>query len=94
MTNEGLQLKLKDLLLKLKDVLLTVMAITVGLILAWYWAIKNVAWGLPVINLALLCNLAIAFYIPALVWGVLRGDHPGRWLITVPIAMIMHFLFT
>ena len=80
----------KGLLLKLKDFLLTSVAIFVGLILAWYWTIENITWAKPVITLALLFNVAIAFYIPVLVWGVLRGNRPGLWLMIIPILVAMH----
>jgi hypothetical protein len=80
----------KDLLLKLKDFLLTSVAIFVGLILAWYWGIENIAWAKPVFTFALLFNVAIAFYIPVLIWGVLRGNRPGLWLIIIPILVAMH----
>jgi hypothetical protein len=69
---------------------LTSAAIIVGLILAWYWAIKTIPWGRPVITLALLFNLVIAFYIPVLVWGVFRGNRPGLWLISIPVLVVMH----
>ena len=40
----------QDLLLKLKDFLLTSVAIFVGLILAWYWTIENIAWAKPYLD--------------------------------------------
>ena len=83
-----------NFLLKLKDLLLAVAVIAVGLIFAWYCAIRKIPWGLSVINLGLLLDLAIAFYIPAMVWGVLRGNRPGRWLIGIPILLLFHVLWS
>ena len=48
---------------------------------------KNIAWGSPVINVALIFNLITAFYIPLLCWGILRGNRPRLWLFTIPILV-------
>ena len=80
-------MKLNDLLLKSKDFLLATISIILGLIIAWYWGLKNIAWGSPVITVALVFNLFTAFYIPLLFWGILRGNRPGRWLLTIPILV-------
>ena len=78
---------LKDAVLKPKDFLLAITAIILGFIGAWYWGIKNIAWGSPVINSALIFNLITAFYIPLLCWGILRGNRPRLWLFTIPILV-------
>lgn len=76
------------------EYLMAAAAIVVGLILAWTWGIKTVpwahAWGRPAITLALLFNVATAFYIVALAWGLLRGKRPGLWLMAIPVLVLMH----
>lgn len=69
-----------------------VLAIGVGLIMAWYWMLYNVPWGIlpPALTFSVLLNFSTGIYIPVLFWGILH-----RWPLrvlgaTTAAILIMH----
>ena len=69
-----------------------ILAIGVGLIMAWYWMVYNIPWsGWPTaLTFSFLLNFATGLYIPVLFWAILRQWALRAFGLTTAAILAMH----